>query len=59
MTKHKYHSLLLFHLAGILLAVFSPRRMRCYYPSCFCAPYSETVEYYCFSRHNWIKDGAK
>jgi hypothetical protein len=36
MINHKYHSLLGICIAGILLAIFAPRKMRDYYPTVFC-----------------------
>jgi len=49
----KYKSVLTLCLAGIYFSLFKPKLMQTYYPTCFCA--NGRVEYYCFSKHTFLK----
>ena len=52
MFNHKYHSVFTLCVAGLLLSIFSPRKMRQYYPTEFCR--DGRVKRYLFSKHSWV-----
>jgi len=53
MLNHKYRWMFTLCLAGLWLSIFSPKRMRDYYPSAFSV--GKKVKYYCFSKHYWLQ----
>jgi hypothetical protein len=48
----KYKSMLGLCLAGVILSIFAPRRMRKYYPTVYCV--DKKVKYYLFAKHTWL-----
>jgi hypothetical protein len=55
--NRKYKSALIFYLSGLFLTVFSPVKMRSYYPSCFAQ--NGTVKFYDFELHYWLRKGVR
>ena len=54
MINHKYRHLFTFCLAGLILSIFSPGKIRQCYPTVSCQPVFNRVDYWRFTKHSWV-----